>query len=273
MKKFEVSPLSLFSSLYNNRQLLLDLSWREITSRYKGSVFGMLWSMLTPILMLGIYTFIFSEVFQSRWPNINEGSRSSFALILFSGLIAFNFFSECVGRSPYIICSNPNFVKKVIFPLEILPCVTIISTLFHATIGLGILFIFELFAFGKIPATALLLPIAFAPLIFLTMGLTWLLAALGVYLRDIGQTIGIVLTGLLFISPIFFPMSSFPEKWRGLASLNPLAMPIEQIRNVLIFSKEIDTHYLMYYATTSLIIAWLGYAVFQASRKGFADVL
>ncbi|WP_313463237.1 ABC transporter permease [Pseudomonas nitroreducens] len=273
MKKFRTSPRSLLGSLYRNRQLLLDLSWREITSRYKGSVFGILWSMLTPILMLGIYTFIFSEVFQSRWPTLNEGSRSSFALILFSGLIAFNFFSECVGRSPHIICSNPNFVKKVIFPLEILPCVTILSTLFHAMIGLAILFVFELIAFGSIPVTALLLPIAFAPLIFLTLGLTWFLSALGVYLRDIGQTIGIILTGLLFISPIFFPMSSFPERWRGLASLNPLALPIEQIRNVLIFSRGIDTNYLLYYMTASLAIAWLGYAVFQASRKGFADVL
>lgn len=273
MRIFRKSPGALIRALINNRQLLCDLAWRETVSRYKGSYFGLLWSLLTPLLMLCVYTFIFSEVFKSRWPNLDEASKGAFALILFSGLIIFNFFSECIGRSPGIVTSNANFVKKVIFPLEILPVTIVLSTLFQALVSVIILFIFEFVILGSIPETAILLPVVMLPVIFLTVGLSWFFAAVGVYLRDLGQTIGIVLTGLLFMSPIFFPITSFPEQWRGVALFNPLAMPIEQMRNVLIFSKGIDAGYFVYYMPISLGVLLVGFVVFQSLRKGFPDVL
>lgn len=273
MNTYKTSPRSLVASLYRNRQLLLDLALRETTSRHKGSALGIFWTLLTPLFLLCIYTFIFSEIFKSRWPDLNDASKASFAIILFSGLIAFNFFSECLSRAPSVIVANQNFVKKIIFPLEILPCVTLLSALIQFLISLAILFVFQIILMGRIPLTALLAPLAFLPLFMLTLGLSWFLAAAGVYIRDIGHTIGLILTALLFLSPIFFPLSSFPEEWRHFASLNPLALPIEQLRNVIVFSKGLDMSYMLYYTAFALIIMWLGYWSFQASRRGFADVI
>lgn len=273
MKHFSISPGAMVMSLARNRGLVLELAWRETVGRYKGSIFGVFWSLIIPLLMLAIYTFVFSEIFVSRWGTEVASSKGAFAVVLFAGLIIFNVFSECLVKAPSIVLANVNFVKKVIFPLEILPCVTVLSAFFHAVISTLVLLAFQWVSMGSVPATALLAPLVMVPVGLLLLGLTWGLAALGVYLRDVGQTVGIVVTGLMFVSPIFFPASSFPQRWRILADLNPLTLPIEQMRSVLVLGTPIQWDSWLRYCAFTAVVAWLGFAAFQKSRKGFADVI
>lgn len=263
----------MVSSLARNRGLVFELAWRETVGRYKGSVFGLFWSLIIPLLMLAIYTFVFSEIFVTRWGGAAAQSKTSFAVILFAGLIIFNVFAECVTKAPTIVLSNANFVKKVIFPLEILPCVTVLSALFHAAVSIGVLLVFQWLSSGSVPVTAWLVPLVLMPVILLLVGLAWLLAALGVYLRDVGQTVGIIMTGMLFISPIFFPVSSFPERWRILADINPLTYPIEQMRDVLVMGRPLIWESWLLYFAFAATVAWIGFAAFQKSRRSFADVI
>ncbi|EEE06200.1 ABC transporter permease [Burkholderia multivorans] len=274
MHSFSASPTYLLTSLVKNRRLMFDLARRDAVGRYKGSALGILWSMLTPLLMLSVYTFVFSGVFKSRWGGESTpGSHSEFAVVLFAGMLTFNIFSECVNRAPSLVLANTNFVKKIVFPLEILPCVSLLSALFHASISITILLVAEFLIQGSVPITALLLPVVLTPLCLLILGISWLLSATGVYLRDIGQTIGILVTALMFLSPIFFPLSSLPENIRNLVYWNPLTFPIEQSRNVLIWGKPIDWTIWCGYLAISLIVSWIGFAWFQKTRKGFADVI
>ncbi|CRY31573.1 MULTISPECIES: ABC transporter permease [Burkholderia] len=274
MQSFSASPMYLLTSLVKNRRLMFDLARRDAVGRYKGSALGIFWSMLTPLLMLSVYTFVFSGVFKSRWGNQSTpGSHGEFAIVLFAGMLTFNIFSECVNRAPSIVLANTNFVKKIVFPLEILPCVTLLSALFHAFVSVTILLVAEFLIQGHIPATALLLPVVLVPLCLLILGISWLLSATGVYLRDIGQTIGIFVTALMFLSPIFFPASSLPANFQRFIYWNPLTFPIEQSRNVLIWGKPIDWSIWTIYLAIGLIASWIGFAWFQKTRKGFADVI
>jgi lipopolysaccharide transport system permease protein len=201
------------------------------------------------------------------------GSHAEFAVVLFAGMIVFNVFSECVNRAPAMILSNTNFVKKIIFPLEILPCVNLLSALFHASVSIAILLLAEWYVQGYVPPTALLLPLVYAPLCLLILGASWALSATGVYLRDIGQTIGIAVMALMFLSPIFFPVSSLPPQIRRYVYWNPLTFPIEQSRNVLVWGKTLDWPIWGLYFVISFFVAWVGFAWFQKTRKGFADVV
>lgn len=247
---------------------------REVISRYRGSFLGLLWSFVTPLLMLAIYTFVFSVVFKVRLENVGHGdNRFEFALLLFAGLIVFNLFSECISRAPGLILSNVNYVKKIIFPLEILPWVTLGAALFHACISLLVLFIF-LIAIGQtIFWTLILLPIIILPLLLLIMGLSWLLASIGVFVRDLSQFVGLILTMLLFMSPIFYPASALPESVRNYLFLNPLTFIIEQARGVILYGTLPHWGGLMIYYTVAVLIAWAGLFWFEKTRKGFADVL
>jgi lipopolysaccharide transport system permease protein len=267
------SPLRLLRSARGHRHLLMNLAKRETVGKYKESLFGSLWSVLSPLLMLVIFTFVFTNIFKSRWGVEVESGSVPYSIILFAGLIVFNLFSECLGKSPSIIVNNQNFVKKIIFPLEILPLVSILSALFQAFISFVILLVYMWFKTGGIPVTALLLPIGLLPFLVFLLGLMYWLSATGVFVRDIGQTIGIVTTGMMFVSPIFFPASSFPEKWRFLANYNPLTYPIEQTRDLLVFGQGLDITTWAIYLSWSCLFCWLGFAWFQKLRTGFADVL
>ena len=210
MRNFSVTPVEMLASLWRSRDLVYAAAKREVQGRYRGSVFGLLWSFFTPLFMLAVYTFVFSVVFKARW-SINNHSKTEFALVLFAGLIVFNLFAECINRAPGLIVSNPNYVKKVVFPLEILPLVSLLSALYHALISLAVWLVAYLFFYGLPPATVLLLPLVLLPLSLFIMGCSWLLASLGVFLRDISQIIGITVTVLMFLSPIFYSASSLPE--------------------------------------------------------------
>ena len=235
----KIIPVSdIFLCLKKQRQLVLHMIKREVTGRYRGSLLGLLWSLVTPMLMLGIYTFVFSVVFKVRM-NQTGGidSQFEFALLLFAGLIVFNLFSECLSRAPTLILNNVNYVKRIIFPLEILPWVTLGAALFHATISYCVLFVFLLAAGQTISWTVLLLPVVLLPFLLLIMGLSWLLASIGVFIRDITQFIGLILTMLLFMSPIFYPVSALPESIRDYLFLNPLTFIIEQSRAIILFGQ------------------------------------
>ncbi|MGU7773630.1 ABC transporter permease [Burkholderia sp. MR1-5-21] len=274
MQSFSLSPRNLAASLVRNRHLMLDLARRDAVGRYKGSFLGIFWSLLTPLMMLSVYTFVFSEVFKSRWNDTSHAaSKGEFAVVLFAGMIVFNLFSECINRAPGQILSHSNFVKKIVFPLEILPCVTLLSALFHLSVSVGILLVAEWIIVGSVPVSALLFPIVLAPLCVFIMGVSWILAATGVYLRDIGQTVGIVITALMFLSPVFFPVSSLPEQFRSFVYLNPMTYPIEQGRDVLIWGRMIDWNRWCIYSLMATAVAWIGFAWFQKTRRGFADVI
>ena len=241
--------------------------------RYKGSVMGLAWSFFNPVLMLVVYTFVFSVIFKSRWGGEGEESKTMFALVLFVGMIVHGLFAEVLNRAPMLILSNVNYVKKVVFPLEILPVVAIGAALFHGVISVGVLLSAFALLNGYLQWTALLFPAVMLPLMILTLGIAWILASLGVFLRDLGQTIGILMTVLLFLSPVFYPSSALPSAYRQWLSLNPLTFFIEEARNVLIWGGTTDWVSWGIAYVTSLATAWLGFAWFQRTRNGFADVI
>lgn len=272
MRDFPATPVEMVSSLWRNRGLINASAKRAILGRYRGSTFGLLWSFFNPLFMLAVYTFVFSEVFKARWGAGSE-SKTEFALILFAGLIVFNLFAECINQAPNLILSNVNYVKKVIFPLEILPFVSLLSALYHALISLGVWLVAHLVFLGPPHPTVLYLPLVILPFLLLIMGLSWALASLGVYLRDVGQLMGVVTTVLMFLSPIFYPATALPQAYRHWLYLNPITPVIEQARTVLYFGNPPDFFMLAVYWAATAIIAWLGFAWFQKTRKGFADVL
>ncbi|MEO8732133.1 MAG: ABC transporter permease [Rhodoferax sp.] len=272
MQNFVATPREMVASLWRHRELIKASAKREVLGRYRGSSMGLLWSFFNPVFMLAVYTFVFSEVFKARW-NTGSESKTEFALVLFAGLMVFNLFADCINRAPGLILSNVNYVKKVVFPLEILPVVALLSALFHSAISLGVWLLAYLVFFGLPHTTALYLPLIVLPFALFIMGLSWTLASLGVYLRDVSQFIGILTTVLMFLSPIFYPATALPESYRHLLYLNPLTPVIEQTRAVLYFGQTPDFAMIAIYWVATSAIAWLGFAWFQKTRKGFADVL
>ena len=247
---------------------------REVVGRYRGSVMGLAWSFFNPIIMLLVYTFVFAVVFKARWGSTGENeSKTLFAIVLFVGMIVHGLFAEVLNRAPNLILSNSNYVKKVVFPLEILPVISIGAALFHSLVSLIVLLgVFALFN-GYIHWTAVFIPFVLLPLITFTAGLAWMLASFGVFLRDVGQTIGIITTILMFLAPVVYPITAVPERLRPIIMANPLTFIIEQSREVIVWGHQPDWVGLGIYMLIATVIAWLGYAWFQKTRKGFADVL
>lgn len=272
MRDFPTNPVEMIACLWRNRSLIHASAKREVLGRYRGSALGLLWSFFNPLFMLTVYTFVFSEVFKARWSAGSE-SKTEFALVLFAGLIVFNLFAECISRAPGLILSNPNYVKKVVFPLEILPFVALLSAFYHALISLGVWLGAYLILVGIPHPTSLMLPLVILPFGLLILGLSWGLASLGVFLRDVSQFIGVIITTLMFLSPIFYPASALPETYRNLLYLNPLTPVIELTRDVMYWGKMPDLVLMMIYWGATASIAWLGFVWFQKTRKGFADVL
>lgn len=265
-------PQHILSSLIANRGLVLQLTQREIAARYRGSVLGVAWSFVTPMLMLAIYTFVFSVVFKARWDTAMD-NRFEFALILFAGLLVFYFFSECVARAPTLMLENPSYIKRIIFPLEAMGWVVLLNALFNMLISLAILLAASVLILGWPPLTALWLPLVLLPFLLFTLGLVWFLASTGVYLRDVRQLVGIILPMLMFASPLFYPVSALPEVARDWMKLNPLAVTMEQVRDVLLFGHLPDAGWLLLSLALSLATAWAGLAWFLITKRGFADVV
>jgi len=267
-----IKPTGIVSSLIKHQLLIRQLAKREVSSRYRGSVMGFFWTLLNPLLMLTIYTLIFGYVFKARWGEMNLGD-GSFALTLFCGLIVHGMFAECITRAPILITSNVNYVKKVVFPIEILPWVTIYAAFYHTLMSFVVLIVFNLLVNGSVPVTIFWLPVVFLPYILFLVGCLWLFSALGVFLSDIKQLMGVLTTALLFLSPVFYPISALPESMQKLIYLNPLTLIIEQSREIFLWGHAPDFKLLFLYTLVSLVIVIIGFVWFQKSRRGFADVL
>lgn len=266
------SIAALFGSIWKNRALIGQMSRREVAGRYAGSFMGLHWAVLNPLLMLAVYTFVFSVVFKARWGGAEEG-KAQFALVLFAGLIVHALFAEVLNRAPGLIIANVNYVKRVMFPLEVLPVIALVSALFHALVSIAVLLIAFLLVNGHLHWTVVLLPFVLLPLMILTLGLAWMLASVGVFVRDIGQSIGLLTMMLLFMSPVFFPVSALPPEFQSWMMLNPLTFIIEQAREVLIWGRLPNWTGLLAYGLVGLAVAWAGFFWFQKTRKGFADVV
>lgn len=263
-------PLTLFM---HHRVLLRRLARREFEARYRGSVLGLSWALITPLVMMTVYTFVFHSVLSSRWPGLAADDRAGYALNLLAGMVIFNILSESLIRAPRLILENPSYVKKLVFPLEILPAVALSGAVVSASIGGLVLLIFQWVMRGPPSPEILLLPLLLMPLLLLSLGAVYLLSALGVFLRDIGQMISPMLMILMFLSPVFYPSETVPLPWRNWLALSPLAAGIGWVRDVVFFGHlPAAGSYLGQLAAGMLFLA-LGYRTFKALRPSFADVI
>lgn len=259
-------------TLYTNGYLLWQLVKKDIRQRYQGSVLGVLWSLIVPVLMLVIYTFIFSEVFQAKW-NMDTTDTYQFALMLFCGLSAFNLLGEVMNRSTTLIAAHANYVKKVIFPLEILPVVLVLSALFHGMISFCILIAARLVLYHKLSPTIWQLVPALIPLVILAVGIGLAIAAICVYLKDVGNVISVIVTVLMYISPVFFPLDAVPKDFRVICETNPMTYLIENLRNVTLYDRALDWKFFGISMAAAIVFYLIGYTVFMRTKEGFADVI
>ncbi len=257
----------------NQLYLTWQVTKREILGRYRGSMMGLVWTFMTPLIMLVVYTFVFSYVFKAKWGGQQPASHVLFSIYLFAGMLVYNFFSEVMNRAPMIILAQVNYVKKVVFPLQIFPVSILLSAVFHLAISLVVFLVFLLVTMHSIPVTALLFPLITLPLLLITLGLAWFLAALGVYLRDMGYVINLFMTVCMFFSPLFYPIDTLPEKFRLLIYLNPISLVIEQSRQVLIEGIAPQWGWWAINCLISLVVVTVGYVFFQKTKKGFSDVI
>ncbi len=261
--------LTIMKTLFKNSYLLGQLIKRDVLLRYRGAYLGLLWMFLNPLVLLGIYSFVFGQIFQARWPAHTNGIP--FALNLYCGLIAYNLFADAVSRAPRAVCNYPSFVRKFIFPVEILPIVPLGAAVIHAIFNSVILF-GALAWTGHLNSTGLIFPVLLIPLLLLGLGLSWFLAAWGVFIKDMSQIIPVFLQMLLFLSPILYPAQAVPESFRPIYQLNPLSSVIEALRAALA-GMPVDWTSWSITLVFALGILLLGYVFFQHNRDEFADAL
>lgn len=272
MQAFCAMPNEIVRSVWKNWSVIKALSGREISGKYRGSYLGGAWSLVNPIFMLLVYTFVFGVVFKARWSGEGE-SQAEFALVLFLGLMVFNLFSECLNRAPSLIVTNVNYVKKIVFPLEVLPCVSLVVALFHMLISLAVWIVAYVFIIGSPPATIFWLPAILFPLFLLILGSSWIFSSLGVYFRDVSHLVLMFTSVLMFVTPIFYPLSALPQEFQNLLSLSPLSAIVENVRTVMFMGETPDLQSLAWLWGGCPIFCWLGFVWFQKTRRGFADVL
>lgn len=269
-----VSPAAMIWSVWQHRLLIATMTKRALIARYKGSVMGVFWTLINPILMLSIYAFMFLFVFTPKWRVTSDAAgESSFVSILFTGLIVHAFIAEVIGSGPNIINSNVNFVKKIIFPLEILSVVSVAAAFVNCMVAWLVLVCMQSFIGGQMHLTMLLFPLILLPFAVLALGLSWAIASLGVFLRDISQVASFIVSAALFLSPIFFPVSALPQFLQFWIQLNPITFIVEQARKVMIYGELPDLTGGVIYSLVAFFVACAGFFMFQKLRKGFADVL
>jgi lipopolysaccharide transport system permease protein len=256
--------------LSRHRYLIVQLARRDVLSRYKGSILGLGWSVLFPLLILLSYTFVFRTVFKARWPGGGD-STMEFALQVFAGLVVFNLFSELMNRAPRLVLEQPNLVKRVVFPLEVLAWVAVAGSMFHAALGLAILLAAIALAGPGLTAWALLVPLVLVISVPSLLGLAWLLSALGVFIRDIGHAMGPAVTMLMFMSPVLYPAKALPDFLAVALWLNPLTIPIENLRLLLLAGKPPNWQELFFYTVAGLVFAHLAHKFFDRVKPAFAD--
>lgn len=267
-----MSPAGLGRTLWKQRGLIYSLIYREVVGRYRGSFFGILWSFITPLIFLCVYTFVFGTIFRRSWTP-GQTSSIDFPLILFGGLLVFNLFADCISKAPNSIAGKPSFVKKIVFPLEVLSISNLGAALFQCFITTVIWILAFMALKGTPPVSIVLAPLMLFPLVMFVLGLSWFLASLGVFIRDLAHVISVFITINLFISSVFFPISSVPEKYRDILLLSPLASGIEFFRQVAFFGTIPDFNSYAVQLAFGACAMVVGYIWFQRTRQGFADVL
>lgn len=257
---------------WTHRELIFSLIQREIHSRYRGSTIGLIWSIINPAFTLAVYTLVFTKVFTVRWPGGKE-SPIEFALLIFIGMTVFNLFSECVLRAPALIVTNTNYVKKIKFPLEVLPWISLGVGIFHMLVSSAVWLAFYGLTMGAPPASCIIFPVILLPLLLCILGLSWILSALGVYFRDITHIISALLLPLMFLTPVFYPTSALPPELHQAMGMNPLAQVIENARMVIFWGGIPNFIEWGESVIFSTIFAISSLCLFQKSREGFSDVL
>ena len=256
---------------WKHHYLIKQLARRDVLARYKGSILGLAWGLLFPLMILMAYTFVFRTVFKARWPGSGGDSTAEFALQMFAGLVIFNLFSDMLNRAPRLVLEQPNLVKRVVFPLETLSWVALAAAFFHAGMAMGILLLATAFFGPGLSAWSALAPLMFLSTLPVLLGFAWLLSALGVFIRDIGHLMAPALTMLMFLSPVLYPASALPAQFSNLLWLNPLTVPIENLRYVLLLNRAPDWWSLGAYVVAGLVFAILAFGFFQRVRGAFAD--
>lgn len=255
------------------RSLIAILTWREIAGRYRGALLGVMWAIVTPLLMLAVFTLVFGVVLQSRWPQAEDQGMGMFALQLLAGLLLHGILAESFGRAPALVVQQANYVNKVVFPLETLGWVAALSAAFHGALGLTVLWLVNGVWGSGFSWTQFALPLVVAPYLVLLVGVTLLFAALGVYLRDLQQIVGSLVMVCMFLGPVLFPRSNMPGSLQNWLLLNPLTVPVEQFRQALFHATWPDWPLLAAYTASAMTIYLIGAAVFGVLKRGFADVV
>ena len=269
-----LNPLLGVRIVVRHRDLLLQMLVRNIASRYRGSALGFVWSFAHPLMMLAVYTFVFGIVFKTRWGVESfQDNSAAFPMIMFCGMAVFNVFAESVNTSTGIVVNNPGYVKKVVFPLELLPLCNVLTSFIFGLAWFVLLFLGTLVFLRHASWTMLFLPVTLLPLLLLSAGVSFLVASLGVYLRDVQQLVTIVTQVLFFMTPIFYPITLVPEGLRWILQINPLSFVVEQTRGLFLYGQPPDPWTCLGLFAVSLVVFQLGLAWFAKTKKGFADVL
>ncbi|MCL2830590.1 MAG: ABC transporter permease [Betaproteobacteria bacterium] len=266
------SPAPLLSFFLAHHFLIWQFAKKDVLARYRGSVLGLLWSILNPLGMLAAYTLVFGFILKSR-SGFGASGNLDFALLLYAGLVAHGLVSDCITRSPMLIAAQPNLVKKVVFPLELLPVSSLAANLFQSAINLAILLVFHALLAPEWSWHALLSPVALLCLVPFLLGAVWMLSAFGVFVRDIAQVMALASSLLLFLSPVFYPVTLVPEPWRAALYLNPLTPAIENLRRMLFAHEMPHWGELALLFAAGCVFAWIGLVLFRRMRPGFADVV
>jgi len=269
-----LNPGHLVGSLWRHRDLAWQFAVRYFQARYKGTYLGIGWALAVPLLMLAVYTLVFNFIFQARLGVSPEETRSQYAVLLFCGITVYGIFSETVTRSTSLVLDNPNYVKKVVFPLEILAVSSLVSAVMFSGFGIALVLLGTWWFFGSVPWTAVLLPLVLVPMLALSLGLSWFFSSLAVFVRDVGNVVSIFVSQLLFfLTPIFYRVESLPVEWQWVARVNPMTPVVEGARNVLVLGKGPDWQALGLTLALGLLVMQFGYAWFVKSKRGFSDVL
>lgn len=264
--------LPFAADLWVHRELLWQFTLRNVEVRHKGSHLGLIWSFLNPLLMLGLYVLVFGYIFGGGFGILPRETRVDYALGIFLGLTLFQFVAELLGISSSIIVGNPNFVKKVVFPLEILPAANVGGAVFHLLISLGLVFVSMVLTGTSLSLGALWLPVIILPLVLLGLGVAWFLSALGVFLRDIGQIMQFISTALMWASAVFFTAQKYPAAWVYLR-FNPMLLAIDLTRDAVLWNRPLNYHHLAYLYAAGFAMCWLGHLTFRRMKPAFADVI
>jgi len=272
LSSFYRGPIVLLHSFFLSRHLWFALTRREVASRYRGSLLGILWTFITPLILIATYTLVFVFFFKNKWSN-DHSQPGYFVIMLFCGLIPFNFFSEVVSKSPSLILSFPNYVKRISFPVHLLPAVIVGSSFFHMLMALLILIPGIYYVNGTVPWTILYFPLVWLPFVFFTLAISLLISGTGVFLRDLNHAVGLVLNMLFFLSPIFYPASLVPEKWRVLLWLNPVACAVLQMRDICVLGRPLNFEMWTWQVFGSIAFLFLVAGWFRMVSRRFADVM